>query len=236
MSSRFRLRWPDFDITTRRGQAVVQYQAGTASFDRCLAIAGRSGAGKSLFGRSLAGLMPSGLLSSGEPALEYRLPSGEHVPIAHGKIAYVPQSPASALPSAITCSALLQEVLDCDHPDRGSRPDPAYHLERVDLDPLVAGNLHASQLSGGMAQRFAICLALARQPHFLVLDEPTVGLDADTASRVLDLLVALLADGQMGAVVLTHDSRASRVADERVLVERHGRVTSLARQDVGLSL
>lgn len=235
MNSRFCIRWPEFDITTRRGEAVVHYQEGAASFDRCLAIIGRSGAGKTLFGRALAGLLPGSLASRGEPALECRLESGDRIPVSHDEIAYVPQSPASALPSAITCGALLQEIIIWRHPDRSPGYGPAYHLERVGLDPVTTSNLHASQLSGGMAQRFAIGLALAREPRLMLLDEPTVGLDPQAAQQVLDLLESLLEDGQMGAIVITHDRRAWQIADERVLAERHGSAVSLRRDEAGIS-
>ena len=234
MSGRFCIRWPEFGIVTSRSQVVVQYEAGTAHFEPCLALVGRSGAGKSLFGRALAGLLPIGLFTCGEPTLERWLSSGDCIPVSHQEIAYVPQSPASALPSAITCGALLHQVIGWRQPDQGSRSDFDFHLERVGLDPATTSNLQASQLSGGMAQRFAICLALAREPKLLVLDEPTVGLDADSARRVLDLLRSLLSDGQMGAVIITHDSRVTETANERVMLERHGTTVSMRSDEGGL--
>ncbi|TMJ20506.1 MAG: ATP-binding cassette domain-containing protein [Alphaproteobacteria bacterium] len=233
MSRLFSIRWPEFDIAMRGRQLVVRYEPGMACFDRCLAVVGRSGAGKSLFARALAGLLPSGLFASNEPTSERWLPSGGSLPIAHDDIAYVPQSPASALPSAITCSALLREVIRWSHGDPCSQPGPEDHLERVGLDPATTSNLHASQLSGGMAQRFAICLAVARQPHLLVVDEPTVGLDADAARRMLELIRSLPKDGQMGVILVTHDRRATGIADGHLLVERHGTTVSLKNGESG---
>jgi peptide/nickel transport system ATP-binding protein len=225
MSNRFCVRWPDFVIATRRGQEVVQYEAGAESFDSCLGVVGHSGAGKSLFARALAGLLPSGLSTPAEFTVERCLPSGAPIRISQDDITYVPQSPASSLPSAITCGELLQEVMGW-RPNRGSRLDAAHHLERVGLDPTTL-NLQASQLSGGMAQRFAISLALAREPRLLLLDEPTVGLDADNVRRVLDLIRSLLEDRQMGAIVVTHDSRAYEIADQLLVMERRGTAVSL---------
>jgi energy-coupling factor transporter ATP-binding protein EcfA2 len=79
-----------------------------------------------------------------------------------------------------------------------------------------------------MAQRFAISLALARGPDALVLDEPTVGLDAAAAERILILVSDLVLNGSMAAIIVTHDLLAARVADERLVVERHGHSVVLA--------
>ncbi|WP_148571218.1 ABC transporter ATP-binding protein [Nocardioides caldifontis] len=78
-------------------------------------------------------------------------------------------------------------------------------------------------LSGGQRQRLAIARALLRDSPVLVLDEPTTGLDAATARRVLEPLRAAARDRTV--VVVTHDPVALEVAD-RVVRLAHGRVVT----------
>lgn len=70
-------------------------------------------------------------------------------------------------------------------------------------------------ISGGQAQRVAVCRALLPQPRILLADEPTGNLDDASASRVIDELAAAAASG-MSVVVATHDRRVASRCDERM--------------------
>jgi ATP-binding cassette, subfamily B, bacterial len=86
-------------------------------------------------------------------------------------------------------------------------------------DTLVGQHGHA--LSGGQRQRIAIARALLRDSPILVLDEPTTGLDAVAARRVLAPLRRLMAGRT--TILISHDLRLSTDADEIVVLDR-GRV------------
>jgi peptide/nickel transport system permease protein len=61
------------------------------------------------------------------------------------------------------------------------------------------------QLSGGMAQRVAIALALTGQPKLLIADEPTTALDVTVQAEILSLLRALVRDTGLSVIIVSHD-------------------------------
>jgi len=82
---------------------------------------------------------------------------------------------------------------------------------------------YPDRLSGGEQQRVAVARAVVHEPVLLLADEPTGSLDAETGTRVLDLLVGLARTGWRTMVVVTHSDAVARAAD-RVLVLREGRL------------
>jgi lipoprotein-releasing system ATP-binding protein len=80
-------------------------------------------------------------------------------------------------------------------------------------------------LSGGEKQRVAIARALIRQPQVLLCDEPTGNLDADSASRVAELLLSLHRDQHTVLLVVTHSEALAQRFDKRWKIER-GRLST----------
>jgi putative ABC transport system ATP-binding protein len=82
------------------------------------------------------------------------------------------------------------------------------------------------QLSGGQEQRVAIARAIVTDPTFILADEPTGDLDAESANDVLEVLSALNKDFGKTILMVTHDPRAAQHAsvryhlDKGILVER----------------
>ncbi|MEE9095862.1 ABC transporter ATP-binding protein [Pseudarthrobacter phenanthrenivorans] len=83
---------------------------------------------------------------------------------------------------------------------------------------------YAHQISGGMAQRVALALALVRRPSCLILDEPTTGLDVTIQSEIIDLVAKLTADENLTTCLITHDLGVVAQIASRVVVMRSGRV------------
>ncbi|WP_079165492.1 ABC transporter ATP-binding protein [Streptomyces sp. NRRL S-31] len=92
---------------------------------------------------------------------------------------------------------------------------------------------HSARLSGGQLQRLAIARALLRDAPVLVLDEPTTGLDAMAARRIVTPLRRLMAGRT--TIMITHDLNLAPDAD-RILVVDQGRVVEAGRHDGLLAL
>ena len=108
----------------------------------------------------------------------------------------------------------------------GGRSSPAYERVTDVLALLGLGDVttqEATSLSGGEAQRVAFARALACDPEYLVLDEPTSDLDPRNTAVIEDA-IHTVRDRGLGVVVATHDMhQAERIAD-RVAVILDGRI------------
>ena len=87
-----------------------------------------------------------------------------------------------------------------------------------------------AQLSGGQQQRVAIARALAMSPKVMLFDEPTSALDPEMINEVLDVMVALAADG-MTMLVVTHEMGFARRAADRVVFMDAGEIHEEASPD-----
>ena len=93
-------------------------------------------------------------------------------------------------------------------------------LAEVGLDPESYGARSPFALSGGEARRAAIAGVLAMRPRYLLLDEPTAGLDARGRRAVRDVIRGMRASA--GVVVVSHSAEEFLAEADRVLVLAHG--------------
>jgi putative ABC transport system ATP-binding protein len=101
-------------------------------------------------------------------------------------------------------------------------------LQQVGLEGLE--DKRPSKLSGGQQQRVAVARALAPKPGFVMADEPTANLDAQSTSELLDIMQQLNQKEGTTFIFSTHDPRVITRA-RRVIVFEDGRLTSDKRQD-----
>ena len=101
-------------------------------------------------------------------------------------------------------------------------------LERVGIADHASK--YPAQLSGGQQQRVAIARALAMEPKVMLFDEPTSALDPEMVNEVLEVMLALAAEG-MTMVVVTHEMGFARKAANRVVFMDGGRVVETSSPD-----
>ena len=101
--------------------------------------------------------------------------------------------------------------------------DPMTMIEKVGL--LERAKNFPAQLSGGEQQRVSIARALAKNPKLLLCDEPTGALDYVTGKQILKLLQDTSRETGMTAVIITHNSALTAMAD-RVIKVKNGTVVS----------
>ena len=151
---------------------------------QCLGLAGSNGSGKSTLLRLLAQIQPA---DSGDVLYEGRSVLGDRR-FLRRVLGYVPQSAQLAGELNVKQQLTLWQWA-CELPG----PLPRDILELLGLEPLLRRRISA--LSGGMAQRVSIAMALLPQPRILLMDEATAGLDRDYVPRLLDWLEGFVAGG-----------------------------------------
>lgn len=136
-----------------------------------------------------------------------------------GYVTYSPQSASSALNPGRTIGAQLAIAIA----RRENKPDslPAAIrdvLEEVGL-PHRASAALPGELSGGMAQRAALALAIAPQPRIMIADEPETGLDPVLRRVVTELMLQVASDHNVGLMLISHNmDTVRRCADTVVRV------------------
>ena len=89
-------------------------------------------------------------------------------------------------------------------------------------------NDYPNQLSGGMRQRVMIAMALACNPKILIADEPTTALDVTIQAQIMELIVRLNEQLNMGVMLITHDLAVVAQTCSRVIVMYLGQIVEEA--------
>ena len=208
---------------------VCDYAAGTSMTTRALdgvsmrlepgglgLVIGPTGAGKTTLLLAAAGLLEP---TSGSATVDERPAGGrESVRGAVGLVFQRPESQFFALSIEEDC-AFGPRNLGRSAAD--ARLDAHAALATVGLDPRVFGTRDPWGLSGGEARRAALAGVLAMRPRYLLLDEPTAGLDASGRASVLAAVAEARRDA--GVLVVTHDPEEFLGAADAVLVLLGGR-------------
>lgn len=178
-----------------------------------MGLVGESGCGKSVTSYALLGLLSPGLSvrsgSIGWNGADLTQATEKTLQRVRGhEIAFISQEPTRALDPMFTVRSQLTAAIkrlrrvggaEAKHIAAGLLEDVGI----IDVPRVLKSYPH--QLSGGMAQRVAIALALSGTPSLLIADEPTTALDVTIQAEILDLLRGLVAERGMSIILVTHD-------------------------------
>lgn len=191
-----------------------------------MALIGETGSGKTLIAQSIMGVLPGNVsLVSGEISFcGNTLPKGKKLRSMLGReIVYIPQNGHEFLDPSRSIRRQLFDSIG----KLGVAPSRRYafaceKLAQVGFaQPEAILKQYPFQLSGGMAQRVTIALALCSEAKLLIADEPTNGLDQDSKRQTLSLLNELFPDA--AKLIITHDITVAAECD-RILVLCGGRM------------
>jgi peptide/nickel transport system ATP-binding protein len=236
MSARIEVR--DLRISYGSGDGsvcAVDSVSLTVSAGESLGIVGESGSGKTTVGMAIGKLLPANARFDGgdifvEGQSVLRSSSEQLRALRRDKLGFVFQNPMTALDPTMRVGRQAGLLI-------GERHDSHAVLEllrRARLDkPEHVATKFPHELSGGMAQRVVIALAIARKPSVVIADEPTASLDASIKGAILELLMALGSDTGASLVIMSHDLRSVARRCDRMAVMYGGRIVeSGASSDV----
>lgn len=210
------------DFTVKRGEVV--------------GLVGESGCGKSVTSLSIMRLIGQpGRVVDGQIIFDnqdlLQLPESRMVDIRGNRVSMIFQQPQSSLNPVFRIGEQLSEVLQI-HQEVGKEEGEKRAIDLLAMvgvpDPGSRVKAYPHELSGGMAQRVMIAMALACVPELLIADEPTTALDVTIQAQILDLMRNLRSKMDTAIILITHDLGVVAEMCDRVNVMYAGRIVEQA--------
>ena len=203
----------DLTVSVADGPALVTGVSFALLPGAVLGLVGESGCGKTMTARALLGLLPEGVaVTGGSVWFADRdlagLPERQLRAIRGREIALISQEPMVALDPVFSIGYQLTQ------PIRRFRGVGRAQARRIAAELLGQVGIvdarrmlrsYPHQLSGGMAQRVCIALALTGSPKLLIADEPTTALDVTVQAEILSLLRSLVQARGLSVILVSHD-------------------------------
>ena len=201
-----------------------------------LGLVGESGCGKSVTSLSIMRLISApGRILDGQVLLDdvdlLRLPETEMMKVRGNRISMIFQQPQTALNPVFRVGDQIAEVLSI-HQDMARKDGQRRAVELLKMVGIPEAERRAQsfphELSGGMAQRVMIAMALACIPELLIADEPTTALDVTIQAQILDLILDMREKMGTSVLLITHDLGVIAELAERVTVMYAGLIVEQA--------
>jgi peptide/nickel transport system ATP-binding protein len=197
-----------------------------------MGLVGESGCGKSVTSLSVLRLVaPPGHIDAGQVLFDgtdlLTLSPDEMRKIRGERISMIFQQPTSSLNPVWDVGTQIAEVLRIHRGMKGKAAE-ARTLDLLRMvgipDPARRLKAYPHEMSGGMAQRIMIAMALACEPELLIADEPTTALDVTIQAQILDLMRNLRDETGTAIILITHDLGVVAEMCDRVAVMYAGEI------------
>ena len=198
-----------------------------------VALVGESGSGKSVTARMILGLLSnSNIKKNGEIFFEnidlLKESSSQIKQIRGNEISMIFQDPVSSLNPYFTVKKQMLQALENHTQDYDKNTIEKYFVDLLkDVkieDPERVLNSYAFQLSGGMAQRVMISMALINNPKLILADEPTTALDVTVQKKVLSIMKDVISRKKMSMLLISHNLGVVREFADKIYVIYQGRI------------
>jgi peptide/nickel transport system ATP-binding protein len=197
-----------------------------------MGLVGESGCGKSVSSLSIMRLIVKpGRIEAGEVLFDGRdllkISTDEMRKLRGNRITMIFQQPTSALNPVWDVGRQIGEVLEL-HKNMTRRAAASRTIDLLRMvgipDPERRAKAFPHEMSGGMAQRVMIAMALACEPELLIADEPTTALDVTIQAQILDLMRNLREETGTAIILITHDLGVVAEMCDRVAVMYAGEI------------
>ncbi|MEO6903167.1 MAG: ABC transporter ATP-binding protein [Bacteroidia bacterium] len=210
----------------------------TLSRGETIGIVGESGSGKSVTSLSIMQLIPNppGKIISGEiiyhsgiadPVNVVTLPEKEMRKLRGNDIAMIFQEPMTSLNPVYTCGNQVMEAIllhqQCTKKEAKDKTIQLFNEVQLPRAEQIF-NSYPHQLSGGQKQRVMIAMAMSCKPNILIADEPTTALDVTVQATILDLMLKLQQEHNIGILFITHDLGVIAELADKVIVMYKGKI------------
>ncbi len=203
-----------------------------------IGIVGESGSGKSVTSLSIMGLIDKahGKIAAGQILYHSKdkgtidltkLSNAEMRAYRGNDIAMIFQEPMTSLNPVYTCGNQVMEAILLHQKvnKKIAKQKTIALFEQVQLpDPERVFNAYPHQISGGQKQRVMIAMAMSCNPSVLIADEPTTALDVTVQKTILDLMLKLQVEHNIGIMFITHDLGVIAELADKVLVMYNGKI------------
>jgi peptide/nickel transport system ATP-binding protein len=202
-----------------------------------IGIVGESGSGKSVTSLSTMRLIPNppGKISGGEILFHsdegvkdlVQLSESEMREIRGNEIAMIFQEPMTSLNPVYTCGDQVAEAIMLHQKvsKKEAKNITVDLFTQVELPrPGAIYDSYPHQISGGQKQRVMIAMAMSCRPSILIADEPTTALDVTVQKTILELMLKLQQEQDMGIMFITHDLGVIAELADKVVVMYKGKI------------
>jgi oligopeptide/dipeptide ABC transporter ATP-binding protein len=199
-------------------------------------LVGETGSGKSVLTTAIMNSVRfPGRIVQGDVRLDGRsllqMDDQELRGVRGAQVSLIATNPRSKLNPLLRVGAQIADIISAHEPiaKRAAYDQAVGLLRTVGInDPERRARAYPHELSGGMAQRILIAMALAGSPRLLIADEATNGLDVTVQRQVLDLVREKVREKQSSALIVTHDLGIVAQYCQRVAIIYAGQVVEEA--------